>query len=150
MKYHPSIDMIEDSKYGPACDCADEYGPCEDHGTVIVRREGASTRTADDLLYVYLCDVVDVIADATEGETVLSPWGADVLERAGALLDQNESMGVRWFPEDESEGIMGELDTLRYQLDASMGSLDQTIWSFWNDGFWIVEVHEDCPLLELS
>ena len=130
------------------CECDEEYGPCEDHCTVLVQREGASTRTADDLLYVYLCDVVDLIADQTGDENVLSPWGEDVLERAGALLDQNDHYGCRWLPEDEGEQMYDEMTTLQYQLEASVSTLDQTIWTTWNDGFWIVEVHEDCPLLD--
>ena len=32
------------------CSCSWEDGPCELHGTYLVVREGASTRTADDLL----------------------------------------------------------------------------------------------------
>jgi hypothetical protein len=113
-----------------------------------VQREGASTRTADDLLYVYLCDMVDVIADQTGDENVLSPWGEDVLGRAGALLDQNDHYGCRWLPEDESEFMRDEMTTLQYQLEASVSTLDQTIWTTWDDGFWIVQVREDCPLLD--
>ncbi len=40
------------------------------------------------------------------------------------------------------------MTTLQYELEASVSTLDQTIWTTWDDGFWIVQVHEDCPLLD--
>lgn len=45
------------------CECSEEYGPCEEHGEVIAQREGASTRTADDLVYVFLTDVLAIAED---------------------------------------------------------------------------------------
>ena len=45
------------------CECTDEYGPCEAHSETIIVREGASTRTADDLVATFLEDVAGMWED---------------------------------------------------------------------------------------
>ena len=116
-------DTVED------CYCTDE-GPCEQHLEMLVTREGASTRTADELLTVFVEDAMSVGVE-------LSPWGRDVLERANALLDANRSMGVAWLPEDDG-GVRDELDTLQHQVEAELSGLGLSSW--WDDGYVIGRV----------
>ena len=77
------------------CDCSDKYGPCELHGETLVQREGASTRTADELVLVLCHDLVDLGAQ-------LSPYGANVLARADEYAEQCRSAtsGTMWFDDD--------------------------------------------------
>lgn len=43
------------------CECSEEYGPCEAHSEVLAQRDGASTRTADELLAVFIGDAEGII-----------------------------------------------------------------------------------------
>lgn len=119
------------------CDCSDEYGPCEQHCETLVVREGASTRTADELLSVFVHDAVSL------GVT-LSPWGQDVLMRYDTALDNNRHMGVAWLP--DGSGLDDMMDTLRYQVEAELSAMG--LMSYFEDGYIIVRPTPDCPLLE--
>jgi hypothetical protein len=117
------------------CECSDEYGPCEDHGETLVWREGASTRTADELMLVLCQDLVDLGAE-------LSPWGADVLARAeaAAVRCRDPRTGTMWFDQGR-EPIMDTLTMLADQLEADSGL---SVWM--DDGYRIVRPTADCPL----
>lgn len=134
-----------------SCDCSEEHGPCEDHGTVIVQREGASTRTADDLLLLFCEDAADVLHHVT-GENRLTPWARQLMADAEQMLAANDHYGCRWLPEtddpDETRDVwIDALLTLRGQLECELATLDAPHFTYWNDGYWIVRVADDCPLL---
>lgn len=118
------------------CDCSDEYGPCEAHGVTLVQREGASTRTADDLLVTFLEDARDI------DPSCLAPYGLDVLARARQNLNDNESLGVAWFSNDEEGAALH--DEVRSVVDQVESHLDAV--TYWEDGYRIVRMSEDCPL----
>jgi hypothetical protein len=119
------------------CDCTDE-GPCENHCEVLAQREGASTRTADELLTVFIEDAVGI------DPTVLSPYGRDVLDRANAALEAERSphSGVAWLPMDDEGALADELASVAGQVESV---LDARV--YWADGFSIVRLTDDCPLL---
>lgn len=117
------------------CECSEEYGPCEEHGETIAQREGASTRTADELLAVFIDDAVGIGVE-------LSPWGADVLARAWANLNANERYGVAWFSTDEEgSALHDEVRTLVDQVENDLATMDgggMHVW--WEDGYVISRV----------
>lgn len=121
------------------CDCSEEYGPCEEHGEVIVQREGASTRTADDLLLLFCEDAAAVLREVT-GENRLSPWGRSTLDAAEELLSENDHYGCRWFPEDDADHMVNSLEMVRSQMESELATLDDPIETFWDDGYCIVRV----------
>lgn len=128
------------------CDCSEDYGPCEDHGTLVVIREGASTRTADELLLVYVEDASLILHDAG---TELTPWADDVIHRAHSALDTvDEFTHTAWLPASTyGERLRDELVTLADQVDADMTTMDAPHFTYWEDGYRIVRVADDCPLL---
>lgn len=129
------------------CECDEEYGPCEEHGDAVVIREGASTRTADDLLLLFCEDAADVLIHET-GEDRTTPWGRMILQDAEDDLTANSSSyGCRWFSEENGEQLTDSLATLQSQLESELSTLDVPHFTYWNDGYRIVRVAEDCPLL---
>lgn len=110
------------------CDCTDEYGPCEDHGTVLAQREGASLRSADELAVVYLDDALGIDPDC------LSPYGRQVKADAEAGFDGS------WIGDpDLADALRDVVSQVESHLDA---------WTVWNDGYVIVKPSADCPLVE--
>lgn len=87
-------------------DCSEEYGPCDTHGETVVSREGASTRTADELQSMFIADAVDL-------GVKLSPWGRGTLTDYDNALEANRSerSGVAWLPEDD-HGLADDMGTL--------------------------------------
>lgn len=126
----------------PKCDCdPGEMLPCEQHMDVIAQREGASARTADDLLGVWVYDALSV--DGVE----VSPWGQSVIDSYEAALASNDSHGCRWLPDgDEGEGLRDDMETLRSQLESSLASLDQPVYTHWDDGYVMYRISDDSPL----
>jgi hypothetical protein len=119
------------------CDCSEDYGPCENHCEVLAQREGASTRTADELIEVLCLDLIGCGAE-------VSPWGQDVLNRVAAALDDNRRMGVAWLPQgDKGDHMRRELVSLADQLESYVADL----WVIHDDGYQIVKPSADCPLL---
>lgn len=131
------------------CECDEEYGPCEEHGDAVVIREGASTRTADDLLLLFCTDAADVLIHET-GEDRLSPWGHEVIREAEELLAANDSHGCRWFPEDAGDRMTDSLTTLQSQLESELSTLDAPHFTFWNDGYSIYRMTGGPLVEELS
>lgn len=115
------------------CECSEEYGPCEQHGNVLAQREGASSRTADELVYVYVLDCFAIL------EQEPTPVAADILRRVEEDWEnQDDTYGVLWIQDEELED---ELRDLAHQMESTIGA-----WTYWEDGFVIVEPTEDCPL----
>lgn len=120
-----TITVVED------CDCSEEYGPCGEHSETLIRREGASTRTADDLARTFLHDAVSVGAE-------LSPYGRDVRNRADMALDANERLGVAWLPDDEvGAELADELQSVVWQVESAM---PDGLRVYWEDGYSIVRI----------
>jgi len=135
LTYAPGADL--------SCGCDEDYGPCEDHCTVLVQREGASTRTADELAVLYCDDAVGLLEDI--GGTVLAT-DLEIVRDAWALLETERRHGVAWFPEDDAGEMLDEVLRLGDALMWDLLALGYA--TTWDDGFWIVQVHEDCPLLD--
>lgn len=113
------------------CDCSEEFGPCEDHSELLVSREGASLRTADELSVLFIQDAVSLGVE-------LSVWGKETLGYAQGDLSDNESMGVAWFSDNEAERIQDEIGTLQWQVESELATLGYSV--YWEDGFRILKV----------
>ena len=139
LTYNPSADL--------SCGCTEEDGPCETHGTVVVQREGASTRTADELLLVYVEDASLILHDAG---TELTPWADDVIHRAhGALDTVDEFTHTASLPASTyGERLRDELVTLADQVECDLSTMDAPHFTYWDDGYRIVRVLEGCPLVD--
>ena len=132
LTYDPTADL--------SCGCDEQYGPCEQHGTVIVQREGASTYSADELLLLFADDASLVLHDAG---TELTPWADNVIYRAHGFLDNavDEFTHVAWLPEgSKGEAMRVELVTLADQLSSELSTLDVPHFTYWDDGYRIVKV----------
>ena len=127
------------------CDCSEEYGPCEEHGLVLAQREGASSRTADELLLVWCDDAAAII-----GADALSPWGCDLIARAWRDAVTDGDHGCHWFSHgDAGDALRDELMTLHSQLESSLATMDEPALTFWNDGYVIVRIVGG-PLAEVT
>lgn len=113
------------------CDCSEEYGPCENHGTVLAQRDGAALHTADELCIVFLDDAQGIDPQC------LSPYGKDVLARAEADMQAHESSWI------EDPDLADELRDVVSQVESYIGPDVQT---YWEDGYRIVRPAADCPL----
>lgn len=127
------------------CECDDEYGPCELHGTVLVQREGASTRTADESAVQYAedaADLLDEVGGAVEGVREVD---REVIAEAWELLEGARRRGVAWFPEDDAGEMLDTILRVGDALESDLHALGY--WTFRDDGYWVVKLSEDCPLL---
>jgi hypothetical protein len=105
-----------------ACDCTDEYGPCEDHGQTLAQREGASLRTAHELCALFVSEVDDI--RAAEGlPPVADQTDRARLEAVEGWLDEPDA--IEWL-----EDITREADS----------SLPAGVVSYWDDGYVIVRL----------
>jgi hypothetical protein len=112
------------------CDCSDEFGPCEAHGTVLAQRVGSSNRSADELSLVYLNDALDIDPEC------LSPYGRQIKAEAEAA----DAWEGSWLKDpDLADALRDVTDQVESYLDA---------WTVWGDGYVIVRPSPDCPLLE--
>lgn len=128
---HKIVILFDDDTH-ECCECSEEYGPCEDHCEVIAQRGGASSRTADELVYVFLGDVF-AIAESEEFPT-------DVTKLADAIAywdDEalwDDTMGCRWVRDDVDAEIHDEIAVGESVL-ADMG-----LTVYWEDGYVISRV----------
>ncbi len=113
------------------CECSEEYGPCERHGELLAQRDGASSRTADELTLVLIDDLISVGAE-------LSPWGKDIVEQAEAQLN-DDPIDSRWL---EDPDLVDALMDVADQAEAYVADL----WVIRDDGYRIVRPLADCPL----
>jgi len=121
------------------CECSEEYGPCEEHCEVLARREGASSRTADDLVYVFLTDVLAI----AENRGLISAdmrgrVNVDKLREAIDYWDNDDlwsdTMGCRWVRDDIDAEIHDDI-VWGEQVAAELGL---SVW--WEDGYVISRV----------
>lgn len=107
------------------CGCSEEFGPCEEHGSVLVVREGASVRTADELALCFIGDALVLGAS-------LSAYGRDIYEQAGAALTEPCS----WI---EDPDLAQALHDLAWQVECS-GEMPDDLMVVWDDGYVIYNV----------
>lgn len=111
------------------CECSEEYGPCENHGEELAQREGASVRTADELLAVFIGDVEGVIgrpiAEHDASAVAAEYWTAT--DNAGGWIDHDR------FP-DLAEALH---DAATYGAEAALPA-GAHVW--WEDGYVISRI----------
>jgi hypothetical protein len=108
------------------CECSEEYGPCERHGDVLVTREGASCRTADELCMVLIDDLICL------HKAELSPAGTEVWLEASAAF----AKGERWLSDPD---LSEALSDLAFQVENNAND----VMVFHNDGYTIVKPHAE-------
>lgn len=111
------------------CQACDDDGWCEDHSEAVVVRQGASARTADELVSVFVHDAIALGAE-------LAPWGTETLRAYDDALEAQRDplSGVAWLPDDDSGyALADDMATLRYQIESELDTLDYV--TEWNDGF---------------
>lgn len=93
---------------------------------ILVVRDGAALRTADELSRLFVSDAVDCGAE-------LSPWGLDVLARFDRMSETSD-YGTTWLPQTyEGETLRDELGSLVDQVEADLGTLGLAV--DWEDGY---------------
>lgn len=108
------------------CDCSEDMGPCESHMDVVVMREGASLRSADELSALFIEDAVSVGAS-------LSPYGEDIRRRIG----ETEAWEGSWLRDPDLADAMRDMTT---ELETDI----YTVGGFhvrWDDGYVIYTVN---------
>jgi hypothetical protein len=115
-----------------ACDeCSEEYGPCEEHGEVLVQREGASLRTGSESTVVQVEDCVGLGVELSAGER-------ELLAEAKRALSGSE----RWIDDtDLAEALSETARDVAARLPEGVA-----MWS--DDGYRIVRMREHCPLMD--
>lgn len=109
------------------CACSEDYGPCEDHAEVLAQREGARTRTADELAAVFISDAADLTRNGQEPGHDDSDAYATMLRYwqecpAGGWWDGENKSGYTYSEElhDASataEGWLADIDAMVWQED---------------------------------
>lgn len=113
------------------CDCSEEYGPCEEHCTLLVSRELAG-RGGDDLALTLIHDLIGCGAE-------VSPWGKDRLAQIEEHYEVDPVSGIGRF---EDPDIMEMVTDLSQQLESNVADLVV----IQDDGYRILKPSEDCPL----
>lgn len=119
----------------PACDCSEEYGPCEDHSELLVSREGASLRTADELTMVLISDLIACGAVASTDDL------EEIARLENALENERSPVsGCAWF--DDSCALVAPIDAeIAYDIAQTLEStLPDGIQVYSDDGYRIVRV----------
>lgn len=118
------------------CECNIDYGPCESHATVLVQREGASSRSADELALVFIEDAIDLGFNPDESMRTF----LDGLVWDGSWLADTDESQTLWECRDEAESAV-------YALDIPDGHPTDGAWFIHTeDGYWISVIHSG-PLL---
>ena len=130
------------------CECSEEYGACEEHREVIAQREGASTRTADDLVYVFLTDVLAIGEErGWLAPNMLGKVNADRLRTAVHYWENDDlwtdNYGCRWVRDDVDAEIHDELSI----GESVLADLGLTV--DWEDGYVISRTLPGSPLLDI-
>lgn len=105
------------------CDCSEDFGPCELHCDVLVSREGASMRSADELSALFVDDVADLDV----------PVPADVFVTLASLRWD----GV-WLADDGTGDSADALEWARQAAEDQLGAAGLRVE--WNDGYQIYRV----------
>jgi hypothetical protein len=113
------------------CYCSEEFGPCDLHCEVLVSREGASHRTSDELLSVFIDDAVALGA-------AISSYGRDIVSRADSAMQVDGPMS-NWLPDtEEGYELRDALQTVANQMETELYTLGYSI--YWEDGYRVVKI----------
>ena len=115
--------------YAAECGCSEDYGPCEDHSEVLAQRDGASTRTADELLAVFISDAEDITGRPITGHdaSAVAAEYWDATDNAGGWVDHDR------FP-DLAEALH---DAAIYGAEFA---LPEGVCVWWEDGYVISRI----------
>lgn len=117
------------------CGCSEEYGPCEGHADVLVARQGAAVRTADESSIQLIEDLVHCGIALTADQATEHSRLDDALTNA-----YDPHTGTAWFADEhDSEGAA--------ELAREVEQGAEGLWVTHDDGYVISRPHDDCPLL---
>ena len=110
---------------------------------VLVSRDGAAVRTADELLSQFAHDAMALLGEST-------PWARTLLKDYDAALDANRAYGAAWLPDTgDGEALRDDMHTLVMQLEIDLAVCDEPTNVNWDDGYVIYQVTADSPLNEM-
>ena len=119
------------------CECSEEYGPCEDHSEVLAQRDGASTRTGDELLAVFIGDAEGIIGRP------ITEWDASAV--AAEYWEATDNAGG-WVDHDRFPDLAEALhDAAIYGAESALYESGASV--SWEDGYVISRITGG-PLLE--
>lgn len=118
------------------CECSEDYGPCEDHSEVLAQREGAAVRTSDELLAVFVGDVMAILASETGRAEDLLPGGS---ARETAADYWRECPNGGWAPYDNRE-TYSLSKALADARDVAESLLPADVYAWWDDGYVIARL----------
>ena len=121
------------------CDCSEDYGPCEHHCTVLASRDGAAMHTADELCALFIDDAAEIIRHAEDTPDSLPDVLRDAIDLASEYWEENPDGG--WV--DDSSDLTGSLADAAFLVESW---LPDGVLAYWEDGYTIVKVSDDCPL----
>ena len=117
------------------CECSEDFGPCEDHSTVLVMRDGASMRSADELCELFVMDAVQLGAElSASGRILMAEVAADFA-----------ATGESWLSDPD---LADALRDLTNQVESDLYTVDAIHpWVTWEDGY-VVNNVTGGPLLD--
>jgi hypothetical protein len=127
------------------CECSEEYGPCELHGEVLAQRDGR-----DGADHLALQCIADVMAHDNGSERIViallagEPWQPnDTLSVVGwaTYQEANDNLTSGGWCEDPD--LSQAVSDLVWMVECNTD-----LYVTWDDGYTIVRVSDDCPLVQ--
>lgn len=138
---YPAYDITEWAPHSGACDYCEEGADYGVHRHAFyVSREGASHRTADELIAVFAMDVADLLA-------LPEPWGNDgYYAEEVVTLPNGETVTNPAIPYPDGWLDDPDLSQALYDSMSHWESLlsDAGLYVSWNDGY-VIERVEEAP-----
>ena len=101
---------------------------------VLAQREGASTRTADELMAVFIGDVESLRPEIRPYDAAMT----DAVDLADDYWDACPDGGWAPMPEDDSYGMGEALADAVSAAESALADLELSVW--WDDGYRITRV----------
>lgn len=115
-------------------ECSEDCGPCPAHVEILAQRDGASSRTADELAAVFVGDVEALRPDVRPYDAAM----ADAVDLAADYWGACPSGGWAPLPADDTYPMGEALSDAIYAGEAALVDLGLEVW--WDDGYIIGRV----------
>jgi hypothetical protein len=138
------------------CECSEDCGPCEAHSEVLAQRAGACTRTADELLAVFIGDAEDIIGRPItehDASAVADAYWRATGNAGGWVEHDGPDIGIggkvigtgAYGPAIRvCSDVIAAADLAEVLRDAAIygaeGALPADVWVWWEDGYVISQI----------
>jgi hypothetical protein len=114
------------------CDCVEDFGPCAEHGELVLQLDGGNARTSPELCVAFIRNVEELFGLQFDAQQM------------GCLVEVEEALGVNhWLGDEDHEDLASGLAWLVADVESM---LPADAWVFWEDGCWVWRMKDDCPL----